>query len=126
MLVCCSIIEVGLFILHLALGGCLKSGPVNFGITADTGGHIAYVLGAASQQRRVDSVSRVAIVTRLFDDPVLGTEYAEPSETLVPGVTINRLATSCQCYLEKEALADELPAFTRAFIDHLASLPELP
>nr|WP_255360024.1 HAD family hydrolase [Belnapia sp. F-4-1] len=110
----------------MALGGCLKSGPVNFGITADTGGHIVYVVGAASQQRRADSVSRVSIVTRLFDDPVLGGEYSKPSEAVAPGFTINRLATSCRCYLEKEALAGELPAFTQAFIGYLASLPELP
>ena len=72
------------------------------------------------------NVSRVSVVTRLFDDPSLGTAYSTPSEALAPGVTIDRPATPCRSYLEKEALAEELPAFARAFIDHLASLPELP
>ena len=37
-------------ILHIALAGCLKAPPVDYGITEDTGGHIAYVLGAAVAQ----------------------------------------------------------------------------
>ena len=39
-----------MFILHLALGGCLKAPPIDFGITADSGGHLAYVVDAALVQ----------------------------------------------------------------------------
>ncbi|MBL6082132.1 glycosyltransferase [Belnapia sp. T18] len=56
----------------------------------------------------------------------MGAEYSEPSVGLASGVTIDRLATPCRSYLEKEALAEELPAFAQAFTDHLASLSELP
>lgn len=115
-----------MFILHLALGGCLKSGPIRFGITADTGGHIAYVLGAAHHQIEVPGLSRISIVTRLFDDAALGPEHARTSESLRPGLTIDRVATACRSYLEKEALRQDVPAFAKAFCDYLARLQNLP
>ena len=115
-----------MFILHLALGGCLKVPPISFGLTADTGGHIAYVLDAAAAQARLSSVTRVSIVTRLFHDRLLGAEHALSVEPLGSKVTINRIATDNPAYLEKEALAAELPRFTDAFCAHLAALPRLP
>jgi len=118
--------EGGLFILHLALGGCLRPPPVNFGITTDTGGHIAYVLDAAAAQAAQPTVSRVSVVTRLFDDPGLGTSHCRPHEPLAPKLSIDRIATSSSLYLEKEALAAELPSFTSGFLRHLAALPRRP
>lgn len=115
-----------LFIVHLALGGCLKAPPVRFGATADTGGHIAYVLDAAFAQARLPSVAKISIVTRLFDDKQLGSEHALPSEPTGPKITIDRVPTARRAYLEKEALAADLPAFTEAFCSHLARLPRLP
>ncbi|WP_137897725.1 HAD family hydrolase [Sphingomonas sp. 2SG] len=115
-----------MFILHLALGGCLKSPPVAYGITADTGGHIAYVLEAARAQARRDDVDQVSIVTRRFADARLDPCHARARETLDAKVTIDRIATGSEAYLEKEALDAELPAFTAAFCAHLAALPRLP
>jgi sucrose-phosphate synthase len=115
-----------LFVLHLALGGCLKPRPVQFGITADTGGHIAYVLDAAINQSENPEVQAVSIVTRLFDDEFLGPDYAESHQRITSKATIDRVATSCRTYLEKEALLQDLPAFTQAFCRHLAALPQLP
>ncbi|RYJ03953.1 MAG: glycosyltransferase [Acetobacteraceae bacterium] len=115
-----------MFVLHLALGGCLKARPVQFGITADTGGHIAYVLDAAIKQSEECGVKSVSIVSRLFEDGVLGHEYSQTRERMNPKTTIDRIATPCRRYLEKEALADDLPAFTQAFCSHLAALPHLP
>jgi sucrose-phosphate synthase len=115
-----------LFILHLALGGCLKSPPVAYGITADTGGHIAYVLEAARAQARRDEVDQVSIVTRRFADARLDPCHTRVRETLDAKVTIDRIATGSDAYLEKEALDAELPAFTAAFCAHLAALPRLP
>ena len=115
-----------MFILHLALGGCIKARPVRFGLTADTGGHIAYVLDAAAAQARSAEVREVSVVTRLFDDCQLGAEHALAVEPFDAGATINRIATSNRGYLEKEALAAELPAFTDAFCRHLAGLPRRP
>jgi len=117
---------IRLFVLHLALGGCLKAPPVRFGITADTGGHIAYVLDAAAAQAEDPAVSSVSVVTRLFEDAALGPAHALPTERLGPKVTIDRVATACRAYLEKDALAADRPAFTAAFLGHLAALPRRP
>ena len=59
-------------IMHISLGGCLSAPPVKYGMTEDTGGHIAYVLGAAMAQAKLPEVEEVTIVTRLFDAPELG------------------------------------------------------
>ncbi len=115
-----------LFILHLALGGCLKSPPISFGVTADTGGHIAYVLNAVIAQAALSSVERISIVTRLFCDDQLGDEHRLSSEPIESKITVDRIATANRDYLEKEALAADLPAFTDAFRTHLAALPRLP
>ena len=112
--------------MHLALGGCLKAPPVRYGITADTGGHIAYVLSSATAQADLPCVSQVSIVTRLFDDAMLGVEHGQACERLGDHVTIDRIATDRRDYLEKEALASDLAAFTDAFCDHLRRLPRLP
>ncbi|WP_298092651.1 HAD-IIB family hydrolase [uncultured Sphingomonas sp.] len=115
-----------LHIIHLALGGCLKAPPVTFGITADTGGHIAYVLEAAAAQSLQKGVDAVSVYTRLFDDPELGTAHARRSERLGPKLTIERIVTNDRRYLEKEELAGDLAAFAEAFCRHLAALPRLP
>ncbi|WP_343527161.1 HAD-IIB family hydrolase [Sphingomonas sp.] len=115
-----------MFILHLALGGCLKSPPVHYGITADTGGHIAYILDAALAQANNIDTDQVSIVTRLFEDRALAPEHGLISEYVAPRLTIDRIATADRRYLEKEALADDLAAFTQGFCDHLARLPRLP
>ncbi|TLU72823.1 glycosyltransferase [Lichenicoccus roseus] len=115
-----------MYIMHLALGGCLKAPPVLFGVTADTGGHIAYVLEAALAQARLQQVERVSIVTRLFEDARLGTAHDRPHEPLGERIGIDRIATGRREYLEKEALALDLPDFIEAFCAHLASSPRLP
>ncbi|MGP7795128.1 HAD family hydrolase [Sphingomonas sp. CLY1604] len=115
-----------MIILHLALGGCLKAPPVDFGITADTGGHIAYVLDAARHQALRPEVEQVVIATRLFDDERLGRAYAQPREAAGDKVVIERIVGADRRYLEKEALGADLAAFTDAFCDHLAAAPRRP
>ncbi|WP_042250984.1 HAD-IIB family hydrolase [Paracoccus sp. PAMC 22219] len=111
-------------ILHLALGGCLKAAPVRYGVTEDTGGHIAYVLGAAMAQAALPQVASVDIVTRAFDgmDPV----HAQAVEQVAPGCRILRLSTDNRGYLAKEALEAELPALSQAFCAMLAGMVRLP
>lgn len=111
-------------ILHLALGGCLRSAPVRYGVTEDTGGHIAYVLGAAMAQARLPQVASVDIVTRAFDaiDPV----HAQLSEPVSERCRILRLQTPNRAYLSKEALEAELPALSDAFCAMLAATARRP
>lgn len=106
-------------IIHIALGGCLKAPPVQFGLTADTGGHIAYVLEAAIHQARRPDVSRVEIYTRRFAEAGLGAVYNQAEEPVAPGVTIRRIATASPGYLSKEALDRETADFARAFCERL-------
>ena len=110
-------------IAHLALGGCLAAPPVRFGLTADTGGHLAYLLGAALAQAGRPGVDRVDLFTRAFDDPRLGPAYARPTERLDDVVAIRRLAGGGSRYLEKEDLLAALPALTRSFLDALDAGP---
>ena len=49
-----------MFVMQIALGGCLKAPPIPYGLTDDTGGHIAYVL-AASRAERVDEAAKVLL-----------------------------------------------------------------
>lgn len=113
-------------ILHLALGGCLRAPPVCYGITEDTGGHIAYVLGAAMAQAARPDVGSVDIVTRAFRQPGLDPVHAAPVEMVAPGCRILRLTTADSRYLAKDALEAEIPALIRAFCDLLAGMPRRP
>lgn len=113
-------------ILHIALGGCLKAPPVDYGLTEDTGGHIAYVLGAALAQAERPDVTGVDIVTRAFTDAELGPAYAQLEERVGPKVRILRLRTPRDVYLSKDALTAELPAIEAAFCDLLDQLDYRP
>ncbi len=108
--------------MSIALGGCLKGPPVEFGITEDTGGHITYVLGASVALAARSDVERIEIVTRLIDDPVLGKAYATPVEPLGVKLSIVRLDTGNRAYLSKEANAADRPAFIAALSRYIAGL----
>ncbi|WP_299794375.1 glycosyltransferase [uncultured Marivita sp.] len=113
----------GLRIMHVALGGSLHGGPIDYGVTEDTGGHIAYVMGAARAQADRADVSHVDIVTRAFDDPALGDIHAQESETFHEHGTISRLWSRRRGYLEKVDLVAELPSLIAAFLGHLKAAP---
>lgn len=113
-------------IFHIALGGCLTAPPVRYGLTEDTGGHIAYVLGAATAQALRDDVSGVTLVTRAFDDPALGPDHAVSFQTIRPKLGIRRLRTPNGSYLTKQALADEIDALQRAFLTLLRDAAHRP
>ncbi|WP_424931830.1 HAD-IIB family hydrolase [Amaricoccus macauensis] len=102
-------------IMHIALGGCLTAPPIKYGLTEDTGGHIAYVLGAATAQAERPETTDVTIVTRAFDAPELGPQFARPQESLGPKCRILRLRTDNARYLEKDALTGEIVALQHAF-----------
>ena len=106
-------------VMHVALGGCLKAPPVAYGLTADTGGHAAYVLGAAAAQAALPRVARIEIVTRLFHAPRLGAVHARPRERVDAKTTIVRLPTRSDGYLSKEELEAELDDVSAALIRHV-------
>jgi len=115
-----------MFIMHIALGGCIKAPPITYGITSDTGGHITYLMGAAMAQVENPAIDRVEVITRLFRDHTLGEVYAQPRERFAPKGEIVRLETKRDSYLSKEELIADIPAITEAFLDYLRTLDRLP
>ncbi|MBM2576018.1 HAD-IIB family hydrolase [Jannaschia sp. Os4] len=112
-----------MYVMHVALGGCLKAPPIRLGVTEDTGGHIAYVLGAAAAQARRGDVARIDIVTRAFSDPALDSAHARAVEP-VDGVTrIRRIAGGGPGYLDKDDLEAALPDLRASFLRMLARGP---
>ncbi|MAF29556.1 MAG: HAD family hydrolase, partial [Croceicoccus sp.] len=113
-------------VLAIALGGCLRAPPVPYGMTEDTGGHIAYILGAMAALARDPRVTRADIATRLFDEPALGRIHAATRESIGPKSEIVRIDSGDRRYLAKEDLARDRDAFTRALIAHLRGADHLP
>lgn len=113
-------------IVSIALGGCLKAEPVRYGITADTGGHITYILGEMEALSRHAEVTQAEIVTRLFEGPGFDAVHAEPVETVAPKLVVTRIDSGNRAYLAKEALSADRRAFTRALIENFKARPRLP
>ena len=109
-----------MFILHVALQGCLRGRDVAYGLTADTGGHIRYLLDLAEACARDPAATRIVLATRLFEGP-LGAEYAHPRERVGDKVEILRLPTVTPGYLPKEALLGEVASYTDALIAWIAA-----
>ena len=116
-----------MFILHVALQGCLRGHDVEYGLTADTGGHIRYLLDLAEASAKSDAVSRIVIATRRFES-ALGAEYAAPAERVSEKIEIRRLPTRRSGYLPKEDLHAEVESFADAlvaFIEAEAAPPDM-
>ncbi len=109
-----------MFVLHIALQGCLRGHGVAYGITADTGGHIRYLLDlvAASSQDR--DVARIVVATRLFRGP-LGADYAVPEERVSDKVTVVRLAGASDEYRTKEEMHAEVADYARNLVAWIAA-----
>ena len=83
-------------------------------------------MDAALAQAALTDVEQVTLVTRSFAEENLPSNHAMAREIVADRVTIDRIATDSPRYLEKEALAAELPAFCSAFCRYLDMLPVLP
>ena len=92
-----------MFIVHVALQGCLKSRDVEYGMTPDTGGHIKYLLELVEAQAKNTAIDRIVIATRGFDS-IYGPEYRAGFERIGPKVEILRIATDEPGYLSKEEM----------------------
>ena len=108
-----------MYILHVALQGCLRAGAIEYGLTADTGGHIRYLLDLVRHADALPEVTRQGVVTRGFRDEALGEAYAVPSEAMPEGATLVRLFGGTDAYLAKEDLHREHEALANALADHI-------
>ena len=115
-----------MFIMHIALQGCLRAHDVEYGITADTGGHIRYLLELVQASARDPDVERIEIVTRAFEAGFTDGDYRRGCEYINPKVRIVRLPTPDPGYRPKEQLWDQLPAFADALDDHIDGLERGP
>ncbi|MEG8054161.1 glycosyltransferase [Sphingomonas aerolata] len=84
------------------------------------------MVDAALVQAELPGVDRVSIVTRLFRSADLPSVHGLRSEYVTDRLTIDRVDSGDDRYLEKEALAADLPAFTEAFCRHIAGLAVMP
>lgn len=116
-----------MFILHVALQGCLSSDPIPYGATSDTGGHIRYLLELAAEAEHA-GVERQMIVTRRFEAPSLGSIYAQREDALSDTISIARIDGATPDYRSKEKLHTEhaeLRASLFRFIERLDQKPDV-
>ncbi len=114
------------FVLHIALQGCLRALDVEYGITADTGGHIRYLLDLVTASGRHPSIDRMEVVTRAFRHAVYAECYAEPVERIDAKTRIVRLSTASDAYLVKEDLWTEHDSLVDALVAHIDALDRRP
>jgi sucrose-phosphate synthase len=116
-----------MFVLHVALQGALRGQNVEYGVTADTGGHIRYLMGLVEASEQDADIERITIVTRAFHGS-LGDEYWQPGETVTSKIEIVRFPTDEPGYLPKEKLWREVPSFADAlirWIEQQATRPDM-
>ncbi|MCK2052740.1 HAD-IIB family hydrolase [Methylobacterium sp. 37f] len=114
-----------MFILHVALQGCLRGGGVVFGLTADTGGHIRYLLDLVAASSQDIGLDRIVMATRLFEG-AHGPDYAVPEEPISDKVTLVRLASASPDYRAKEDMHAEVTSFARSLMAWIALQPRAP
>lgn len=115
-----------MFVLHIALQGCLRATDVEYGVTADTGGHIRYLLDLVAAGNRHPAIDRTEIVTRAFRDPQRAECYAQPHEIVDPSTRIVRLYGESDAYLAKEDLWTQHDSLVEAMIRHIEALDRRP
>ena len=115
-----------MFVLHIALQGCMRASDVEYGVTADTGGHIRYVMDLVGASAHHPAFDRIEIVTRAFSDPGLSPCYDEPVEIVDDRTRIVRLRGSDPGYLAKERLWQEHASLRDALVGHIERLDRRP
>lgn len=115
-----------MFICHVALQGCLTLRDVHYGLTADTGGHIKYLLELAEASAADPVIDRIDLVTRGFLDAELGAQYSPGAKERLDKVRLVRLDDGCSDYLAKENLYQQHVRLSEAFLEYLRGLQDLP
>src|SRR5690625_3257927 len=95
-------------------------------MTADTGGHIRYVLDLAAATSARADITRVEIATRSFHGAGFDPVYAQARETLNSKCDIVRFASTRSTYVTQEQLAKETKAYSSALAAYLLRLPAYP
>ena len=114
-----------MFIMHIALQGCLTAPPVHYGCTPDTGGHIKYLLELVDGAEQAGA-SRQEIITRRCRAPNPLADCMRPTEELSSRSRIVRLEGASLNYLSKEELHRENDVFAANLIDYIERLDRKP
>ena len=114
-------------ILHIALQGALRWSNVEYGLTADTGGHIKYVLELVDALSRNARVGSIDLVVRAFEGKGFDPVYGRAIETVAPKVRIVRIAGGHRRYVTKEEMWTEHEALLASLLAHVdrGSPPDL-
>ena len=72
-----------MYVMHVALAGCLGPPPIRHGLTQDTGGALAYVLGAAEAQAYRKIVETCGFSRRKVLDRMIAAQAITAGATLV-------------------------------------------
>ena len=115
-----------MFVCHIALQGCLTLSDVPYGINADTGGHITYLLELACASARDPEIDRIDIVTRGFADAKLGVRFEAQCAEASGKIRLIRLDDGDAAYLPKEALHKRHGQLCDAFLAYLNNLARKP
>ncbi|NVD45072.1 HAD-IIB family hydrolase [Qipengyuania atrilutea] len=115
-----------MFVCHIALQGCLTLSDVPYGVNADTGGHITFLLELACASANDPKVERVDIVTRGFADASLGMRFEAQCAEQSGKIRVIRLDDGDSSYLPKERLRERHDELCAAFLDYLDGLERAP
>ena len=115
-----------MIVCHVALQGCLTLSDVPYGINADTGGHITYLLELACASACDPDIERIDIVTRGFADARLGSRFEAHCVEARGKIRLIRLDDGDTSYLPKEALHARHDALCDAFLHYLRSQDRAP
>lgn len=95
-------------------------------MTADTGGHIRYLLDLVRASSAHPAIDRIEIVTRAFVDPVHGVCYDQAIERIDAHTRIVRLRSTDASYLAKEQLWTQHDSLVEALVAHIGTLDRRP
>ncbi|MBI1284523.1 MAG: HAD-IIB family hydrolase [Thiobacillus sp.] len=100
-----------LYILMVSVHGLIRSGDLELGRDADTGGQTLYAVELARALADLPGVARVDLMTRRVVDPHVSSDYAQPIEPLGDKARIVRIDAGPDGYIRKEELWDHLDSF---------------
>ena len=115
---------IQLFSLH----GLIRSGNLEMGRDADTGGQVKYVMELAAALSAREDIGRVDLFTRLIGDKRVSSDYSKPIETINDKFRIVRIQCGGRKYMRKEQLWPHLAEYvdkTIKFIKRNRSMPDI-
>ena len=115
-----------MYILLINIHGLVRSGNIEFGRDADTGGQTRYIIDLAKTLGTTPGVDRVDLVTRLIGDKTVSDEYSEPEEPIEGVARIVRLSAGGSKYIRKERLWPFLDEFSDRLVSYLRRQDTLP